>query len=197
MAYLCEIDDPSPRAHSPSRVARDSAFRKTACGSCSPVGLVTTAQGCRPAHLMACHVARRACSEMTELILKRAASRPSGQWSEDDCDVLAAGVVVGRIFKANAAPVGRPWMRTLGFGYSATTRIAHRPMAMRPLARPQWPPSPKPGGASPISCVKAHWRNYAGICTATSTEIMQVGLTPSPCRMEGAGDAKAGRHSRK
>ena len=45
------------------------------------------------------------------LILKRAsASRSSGQWSDDDFDVLANGVVVGRIFKANATPVGRPWM---------------------------------------------------------------------------------------
>jgi hypothetical protein len=41
---------------------------------------------------------------MTQPILKRAsASRPSGQWSEDDFDVLADGDVVGRIFKANAA----------------------------------------------------------------------------------------------
>jgi hypothetical protein len=29
--------------------------------------------------------------------------------------VLADGVVVGRIFKANAAPVGSPWMWTLAF----------------------------------------------------------------------------------
>lgn len=38
---------------------------------------------------------------MTEsLILKRAAvSRPSGEWNEDDYDVLADGVVVGRILK--------------------------------------------------------------------------------------------------
>jgi hypothetical protein len=35
---------------------------------------------------------------MTTLILKRAkASRPSGQWNDDDFDVLANGVVVGRI----------------------------------------------------------------------------------------------------
>ena len=40
---------------------------------------------------------------MTCLILKRAtASRPSGEWNEDDYDVLADGAVVGRIFKANA-----------------------------------------------------------------------------------------------
>jgi hypothetical protein len=32
------------------------------------------------------------------LILKRAsASRPSGQWNDDDFDVLADGAVVGRI----------------------------------------------------------------------------------------------------
>jgi hypothetical protein len=50
------------------------------------------------------------------LLLKRAsASRPSGQWSDDDYDVLSEGVVVGRIFKANAAPVGSPWMWTLIF----------------------------------------------------------------------------------
>jgi hypothetical protein len=45
------------------------------------------------------------------LILKRAsASRPSGQWNDDDFDVLADGEVVDRIFKANAAPVGSAWM---------------------------------------------------------------------------------------
>jgi hypothetical protein len=36
--------------------------------------------------------------------------------NDDDYDVLAEGVVVGRIFKANAAPVGSPWMWTLAFG---------------------------------------------------------------------------------
>jgi hypothetical protein len=52
------------------------------------------------------------------LLLKRAAlSRPSGQWNDDDFDVLANGEVVGRIFKANAAPVGSPWMWTLAFGH--------------------------------------------------------------------------------
>ena len=41
------------------------------------------------------------------LILKRAsASRLSGEWSDDDYDVLADGVVVGRIMKAMAAPEG-------------------------------------------------------------------------------------------
>jgi hypothetical protein len=48
------------------------------------------------------------------LILKRAsASRPSGEWDADDFDVVADGAVVGRLFKANAAPVGTPWMWTI------------------------------------------------------------------------------------
>jgi hypothetical protein len=55
---------------------------------------------------------------VSSLLLKRAsASRPSGEWNEDDYDVLAGGDVVGRIFKANAAPVGAPWMWTLIFDY--------------------------------------------------------------------------------
>jgi hypothetical protein len=54
------------------------------------------------------------------LILKRAAaSRPSGEWNDDDFDVLADGAVVGRIFNAAASPVGTPWLWTL-HGYAAT-----------------------------------------------------------------------------
>jgi hypothetical protein len=33
---------------------------------------------------------------------------PSGEWSDDDYGVLADEIVLGRIFKANAAPVGLP-----------------------------------------------------------------------------------------
>jgi ATP dependent DNA ligase domain len=41
------------------------------------------------------------------LLLKRAAlSRPSGEWNDDDYDVLADGEVVGHIFNAAASPVG-------------------------------------------------------------------------------------------
>jgi hypothetical protein len=47
------------------------------------------------------------------LILKRAsASRPSGEWNGDDYDVLADGVVVGRVMRSAAAPVGQPWLWT-------------------------------------------------------------------------------------
>jgi len=43
--------------------------------------------------------------DMTTLLLKRAsASRPSGEWTDDDFDVLADGAVVGRIMKVHAAP---------------------------------------------------------------------------------------------
>ena len=44
-------------------------------------------------------------------ILKRAKVwRPSGQWGDDDYDVLENGVVVGRIFTVPVAPPDRPWM---------------------------------------------------------------------------------------
>jgi hypothetical protein len=55
---------------------------------------------------------------MSSLILKRAsASRPSGEWSDDDYDALADGIVAGRIMRASAAPQGTPWLWTLAFGY--------------------------------------------------------------------------------
>ena len=51
-------------------------------------------------------------------MLKRAsASRPSGEWSDDDYDVLREGAVVGRIFKSAAAPVGTPWFWTLAYAH--------------------------------------------------------------------------------
>jgi hypothetical protein len=53
---------------------------------------------------------------LISLLLKRAsASRPSGEWNEDDYDVLEDGAVVGRIFKVHAAPIDSPWMWTLAF----------------------------------------------------------------------------------
>ena len=43
-----------------------------------------------------------------DLLLKRAAlSRPSGGWNKDDYDVLADGVVVGRLFLSAGAPQDR------------------------------------------------------------------------------------------
>jgi hypothetical protein len=86
--------------------------------------------------------------EKDYLILKRAsASRPSGEWHEDDYDVLADGAVVGRILKVHAAPVGTPWMWTLAFGHHEDRWPTHgyeasREAAMAAFAkswRRQWP----------------------------------------------------------
>jgi hypothetical protein len=44
---------------------------------------------------------------MSALILKRAsASRPSGEWRDDDYDVVEDGVIVGRIFKVSVRAGG-------------------------------------------------------------------------------------------
>jgi len=63
-------------------------------------------------------IAWSSSADMDQLVLKRAAaSRLSGEWSEDDYDVLYEGAVVGRIMKAAAAPIGQPWLWTLAYGH--------------------------------------------------------------------------------
>jgi len=47
---------------------------------------------------------------------------PIREWNDDDFDVLADGVVVGRIVKMHAALVGMPWMRTMLFLLTAGRR---------------------------------------------------------------------------
>src|SRR5437764_14933628 len=72
---------------------------------------------------------------MTSLFLKRAsASRPSGEWDDDDFDVLADGAVVGRVLKVHAAPVGTPWMWTLAFGQHEDRTPTHGYAATREAA---------------------------------------------------------------
>ena len=71
---------------------------------------------------------------MDQLILKRA----SASRSDDDYDVLADGFVVGRIFKAKAAPVGQSWMWTLLFEHHKIARRRtgmKRPAAMTAFAK--------------------------------------------------------------
>jgi hypothetical protein len=64
--------------------------------------------------------------EKDYLILKRAsASRPSGEWNDDDYDVLCDGDVVGRILKVHAAPEGSLWMWTLAFGHHEDRAPTH------------------------------------------------------------------------
>ena len=70
--------------------------------------------------------------EKDYLVLKRAsASRTSGEWREDDFDVIADGVVVGRIFKVHTAPVGSPWVWTLAFGHHEDRAPTHGYAATR------------------------------------------------------------------
>ena len=78
---------------------------------------------------------------MSSLILKRAAaSRRSGEWSDNDYDVLADGLVVGRIMKAAAKPADASWLWTLAYGYHEDRTPTHgyeatREAAMAALAR--------------------------------------------------------------
>jgi hypothetical protein len=44
-------------------------------------------------------------------VQRASACRPFGQWNDNDYDV------VGRIMLAAAAPVGSPWLWTLGYGH--------------------------------------------------------------------------------
>jgi len=69
------------------------------------------------------------------LILKRTSvSRTSGEWREDDYDVLADGIVVGRIMKAAAAPEGTPWLWTLAYGHHEDPTPTHGYEATREAA---------------------------------------------------------------
>src|SRR5262245_50862517 len=69
------------------------------------------------------------------LVLKRAsASRQSGEWNEDDFDVLADGIVVGRLFKSLAAPSGMPCLWALAFGHYEGRHPTHGYAATREAA---------------------------------------------------------------
>src|SRR5262249_53510280 len=93
----------------------------------------------RPEQALRCPKRVRPCIFMVmdpaPLILKRAsASRPSGERSEDDYDVLAEGVVVGRIMRAIVAPVESPLFWTLAYGYHHNRRPSHGYAATREAA---------------------------------------------------------------
>jgi hypothetical protein len=68
--------------------------------------------------------------------------RPHGS-GHDDYDVLADGVVVGRIMRAAASPEDSPWMWTLAFGYheDRTPTYGYEPTreaAMAAFAKSWW-----------------------------------------------------------
>jgi hypothetical protein len=71
---------------------------------------------------------------MDQLILKRA-WRSSGKWGDDDYDVLADGVVVGRIFKGKGhRRLKRPWMWRLAYGHNEGRTPTHGYAATREAA---------------------------------------------------------------
>jgi hypothetical protein len=105
---------------------------------------------------------------MAPLILKRAtASRPSGQWRDDDYDVLENGVVVGRIFMVPVAPQDRPWMwasghngdiRRAAHGYEPTREATNHRSSAAQQRRGLSHPSPATGHRWPASYAPASHR---------------------------------------
>jgi hypothetical protein len=91
--------------------------RRPAAPSCgAELGLGACSQQDRSRHPETTQAATATTSaEMSRLILKPASvSRPSGQWRDDDYDVLENGVVAGSIFKTQVAPADRSWMWASG-----------------------------------------------------------------------------------
>ena len=141
---------------------------------------------------------QRLSARMAQLILKRAsASRPGGEWDDDDYDVVTDGVTVGRIMKAAAAPVGTPWMWTLGWashedrtpthGYEATREAAIRPRS-RKVRRRENSSAVGSWAAQAAGCrrggeFRPHARRYAQkSCAAPQIDGMQERKTLRPGR---------------
>jgi hypothetical protein len=72
------------------------------------------------------------------------ASRSSSERKDDDYDVLADGVAVGRIFKAAASPVGTPWMWTLIYGHHEDGRGCILTGPVKPHPAPRLSAAPRP-----------------------------------------------------
>ena len=88
----------------------------------------------------------------SQLILKRAsASRSSGEWSDDDYDVLADGAVVGRIMKAAASPESTSWLWTLAYGQHKDRTPTHGYEATREAAMTAFAKSWRRCLSSPLS----------------------------------------------
>jgi hypothetical protein len=94
---------------------------------------------------------------LVTLILKRAsASRPSGEWNDDDFDGLTDGIVVGRIMKAAAVPVGMHLNdRELDLLIAACLEEANGEAERHQAIRP-W--SGRPQQANPPVRDKRKWR---------------------------------------
>jgi hypothetical protein len=77
---------------------------------------------------------RRAFVATGQSVLSTTQIRSSSDWNDDDYDVLADGVVVGRIMKAAAVQVGQSWMWTLMFGHHEDRNPTHGYAATREAA---------------------------------------------------------------
>ena len=109
------------------------------------------------------------------LVLKRAsARRPSGEWNDDDFDVLADGGGGGRLFNANAAPVGTPWMWTLAFGHHEDRTATRR------RARQLWRRSLSHGDAGEKG-YSGNWKRLSMSTTVLAYLILFMGFITSLC----------------
>ena len=62
---------------------------------------------------------------MSLVFNRAAASRSAEQWDRDDYEVLADGVVVGRIFVSLVAPKDAPWFWCLTHGHHRVRAPTH------------------------------------------------------------------------
>ena len=86
-------------------------------------------------NLDALAVEKKTASELAEMVSTTIGiSAAAGERNDDDFDVLGHGVVVGRIMKAAAVPVGMSWMWTLAFGYHEDRTSTHGYEATRDAA---------------------------------------------------------------
>ena len=74
------------------------------------------------------------------LLRRASAYRRSGEWRDNDYDVICDGAVVGRIMRVVSAPEATPWMWTLAYGYHEDQTPTHgyepaREAAMQAFAR--------------------------------------------------------------
>src|SRR5262245_26805173 len=114
---------------------RTPYFRSISMESCPTNCSEFRGAGCRRSK-RALRTGRRKEAVLGSLILKPAdTSRLSGQWSDDDYDVLENGVVVGRIFVSAAAARNR--LRMWASGHNGEIRRAahgHEPMREAAMA---------------------------------------------------------------
>jgi hypothetical protein len=96
-----------------------------------------------------------------------ARTRLSGEWSEDDYDVLADGIAVGRIFRAAASPEGSRWMWPLAFGHHGDRTPTHGYAATREAAMAEFAKSWRRGHGLAVSSPQAVIRSIHSTCRST------------------------------